>query len=746
MTCISFSPAEATTATALFERIFPEDESGPGATEIGVLNYVDRALSGAYVPLREMYRAGLAALDDSANQRFGLPFASLAPDQQDELVSAMEAGELTRFLTPDPAQFFEMVRAHVQEGLFADPLYGGNRDHKGWRLLGHPGIWLENSAEENLSTSPVTKDGEIRSLADLDLDDAAHELPSGYDPQRSVAPPDGPADVVLVGFGAVGSMIAPTLCQAGLDVVALEAGPYRASADFLPDELGQAYYGRANLGPKFGAEIPRWRIRAGEETVPATFSLGRMMNGVGGSVVHYGAWLRRFHPHHFHSRTRLDEQLGVERLPEDSTLADWPVTYEDLEPYYDRLEALVGIAGPNEGNPFIPRKQDFPMPPMRPFRLGQLFAQATREMNLHPYPVPVGVNTLPYNGRPATRYGAWDNGFGSRDGSKWHAGLDLVPRALASGRLDLRTGCRVVEILRDGPGRIRGVAYVDANGVRHIQEGKRVILCSYTFENIRLLFLSGDAPVSAPGNHSGQLGRHFMTKMFGHVNGSFPDQIFNRHTGPAAQGIILDDYLAESFDAPDRSFIGGATLGAEQQFLPLQISREALPPDVRRWGRPYKEHLLSWQHLGVVRIQPDTLPYRSNYLDLDPTHREESGLGLRRLRITYEMKRNEQRLAAWMEERAAEILERMGAARTWQGPRFTGVGSSHDLGGCRMGRDPAISVVDENLEVHGMPGLYVFGGAAFPSCPGINPTLTIWAVALRAAERLVEQATGRRSL
>jgi len=109
------------------------------------------------------------------------------------------------------------------------------------------------------------------------------------------------------------------------------------------------------------------------------------------------------------------------------------------------------------------------------------------------------------------------------------------------------------------------------------------------------------------------------------------------------------------------------------------------------------------------------------------------------VRVTYDLHRNEQRLSEWMEGRSEEILRAMGATTTWRGPRFTGVGSSHDMGGCRMGDDPATSVVDRDLAVHDTPGLYVFGGAAFPSCPGINPTLTIWAVCLRAAERLIER-------
>ncbi len=738
---ISLTPYEAATADALFERLFPADPTSAGAHAIGVVGYVDQALAGAYRHLANQYHLGLAALDQNAKARFGKRFTACTPAEQDTLLHALASGTLPQWQTPPQAAFFAMLRAHLQEGLFADPIYGGNAQKQGWATLGHPGVWLENSAAENLATTAVTKAGQIQSMADLGYQQTANaHAPTrvpGYDPQAAAGVPTAEVDVILVGMGAVGGLIAPLFAKAGLRVVALEAGPYRTKEHFIPDELGATYYCRANLGAKFAQEVPRWRRNAAEPTAEATFSLGRMVNGVGGSAVHYGAWLRRFHPHHFAPLTRIKERWGTDVLPAECTLADWPLQYHDLEPYYDRLDQLIGISGPAQV-PFIPRQQPHPMPPLRPFRLGEFFTAATEALGLHPYPVPVGINSEPYAGRPATTYTAWDNGFGSFNDAKWHPGLTTVPEALATGNLTLRTHCRVTQILTDQQGHARGVAYVDANGEAQEQLARTVILCSYTFENIRLLLLSGDNHhPNGLGNNQGQVGQHFMTKMFAHVDGYFPDLIFNRHTGPAAQGVILDDYLADDFDSLAHGFIGGATLGAEQQFLPIQISREALPADVPSWGAGYKAHLRQWQHFGVVRIQPDTLPYRTNFIDLDPRHRDQSGLGLPVLRITYDMRANEQRLADWMEGQAEVILERMGASKTWRGPRFTGVGSSHDLGGCRFGTDPTTTVLNTTLQVHDTPGLYVFGGAAFPSCPGINPTLTIWALCLHAAEQLV---------
>jgi gluconate 2-dehydrogenase alpha chain len=735
----SFNSTEARTLNAFFEQLFPADQESPGASSIGLLTYLDRALSGPYAKHLETYRLAIFALDQESQVRSGKLFADSTASQQGELVAALEQGKTTCFQAIEPKSFFELARGHLQEGLFCDPIYGGNRDHAGWRFLGHPGIWLENSAEENLTAKPVTKGGEIRSLKDVAFSCRAREPIPGYDPQRGASEPGAEADILLVGAGSVGSVVAPVFAKAGLKIVALEPGPFRMQADYLPDELGATYYCRANMGQKFLSEVPQWRRNDGEKTQEATFSLGRMMNSVGGSVIHYGGWLRRFHPHHFEMLSYVQNRWSQSILPEGCTLADWPVRYEELEPYYSLLEQEIGVAGDSSAQ-FVPRSMAFPMPPTRPFRLGEFFKNATEKMGLHPFPVPVGVNTIPYRNRPATGYSAWSNGFGSFTGEKWDPSLTSIPEALATGNLDLRTRCRVFRIGTDENGRANGVEYIDPLGNRRFQKARTVILSAYTFENLRLLFLSGDAKhPHGLGNNTHQLGKHFMTKMFAHVDGYVPGVIFNRHTGPAAQGMVLDDFFSSDFDSFKCGFIGGATLGAEQQFLPIQISREALPPGVQRWGRPYKDHLRRWQNFAVVRIQPDTLSYTNNFVELDPHQRDRSGLGLPVLRITYDLRENERRLADWMESKSEEILRGMGATRTWRGERFTGVGSSHDLGGARMGINPETSVVDPELRVHDTPGLYVYSGAAFPSCPGINPTLSLLALVYRAAERLAQR-------
>jgi gluconate 2-dehydrogenase alpha chain len=737
---LALSAAEALCVAAVFDRMFPSDEQDPGAREIGACTYLDRALAGAYREYLPVYRNGLALLDSVSRARYDVSFASAAESAQDDLIDDLERGTIPDWMVPDQSSFFELMRSHLQEGLFSDPAYGGNRDKLGWRFLGHPGIWLENSAEENLSPEPVTKGGRIQSLADvaatLRQRQREEQIP-GFDPQRGAAPAAVQADVVLVGVGGVGGFIAPVLAKAGLRVVGLEAGPYWRLEDFQPDELAATYYCRAEMGAKFKTETPRWRRNQLEATQELTFSLGRMMNGVGGSVIHYGGWLRRFPAHNFRLRTHAVECWGPSSIPEGSTVVDWPISYDDLHPYFTEVERIVGIGG-DEDNVFLRQDQSYPLPPTRPFRMGEMFIGAARSMGLHPHASPVGMTTRPYNGYPEMTYTAWNNGFGSWTGDKWHPGLTCVREALATGNFDLRTHCRVTRVLTDADGRARGVEYVDALGRRQTQMADTVILAAYTFENVRLLFLSGDnGHPSGLGNASGQLGKHFMSKMFPHVDGYFPDIVFNRHAGPAAQAVVIDDFLDASFDCGAHGFLGGSTLGAENQFLPIQISRETLPPDIPRWGKAYKEHLRDWQHWSVVRMQPEALSYTSNYLDIDPHHRDRSGLGMPVVRVTYDLQPNEQRLADFMAGQSEAILQAMGATKTWHGPRFTGAGSSHDVGGCRMGNDPAASVVDRTLQVHDTPGLYVFSGAVFPTCAGVNPTLTLWALCLKATRELI---------
>ncbi len=557
------------------------------------------------------------------------------------------------------------------------------------------------------------------------------------------------ADVCIVGLGAASGSAVHVLAEAGFRIVALEAGPWRTSDDYALDELRGSYHARAAMSDKFLAETPTWRRNTGEPTHPATFSLGRMINGVGGSYLHYGAWLRRFQPVEFRLRSHVLERYGEERLPEGTTLADWPVGYDDLEPYYGLAEQAMGVAGiPGNdrglpvagGNPFDGyRSSPYPLPPVRPCVGGQRFAAAATALGYHPFPVPVSLNTEPFEGRPACTYCGWCGGFGCFIDAKTTPALTTIPRAVRTGNLEVRTHCRALRINHDERGRAVSVDYLDARGERRTQRAGIVILSAYTFENVRLLLLSTSARFPRGlANNAGNVGRHFMTKQFANVNGLYEGESFNRYTGPAGQAVIFEDLNADNFDHGGLDFLGGATVSSEHQLQPIGLSRETLPPGVPRWGHRYKAHLLEhWNSIAVIRYQPSALPYARHRLDLDPHVRERSGLGLPVVRITYDLAPNEQRLAAFLEEKIEALHREMGATRIWRGPRWTGVCSSHDVGGLRMGLDPADSVVDPALMTHEVPNLFVLSGAVFPTCPGVNPSLTLQALVWRAAEGIV---------
>lgn len=737
---IALTRPEAAQAAVLFERMFPADRD-PGARAIGVTAYLDRALAGHDRDKREQYRTGLECLDDAARHRWGTPLTRCSAEEVDELISALQDGLLPTASPRAQQSFFAALLAHLQEGLFSDPVHGGNRGMAGWRFLGHPGVWLDHTHAENLGREPADKGGEIQGLTKIAAAESERFSRSEREPRRSSPQPsfsDG-ADVIIVGVGAVGGLVAPEFARAGLKVVGFEAGPWRQAGDYAPDELTYSPGARAAFSTKFMAERPTWRPDPDSPAVPARASLGHMVNGVGGSALHYGAMLRRYHPHHFRERSHLLALGGEQALPPGSTVSDWPIGYSELEAFYDRVEQMIGVSG-EAGNPFVPRSSPFPMPGLRGFRLGEQFRDAALALGLHPYTCPVGINSRPYDGRPTTRYNTWELTLGANNEAKWHPGNSSVPAALATGNFELRTDCRVVRILTDADGRACGVEYVDSDGERRRQEAKVVILSAYTLENVRLMFLSAD--LHRPhglGNNRGQLGRHTMSRMFNSVYGEVPGEHFNLHTGSVAQNMLLEDFQAESFDCVRHGFAGGATLGAENGGLPIAVSRTALPPEVPCWGAGYKNHLRGWQSRAFIRIQADALPYEHHLVELDPDYRESTDLALPRLRITHRLEPNELALHRFMVERAREILERMGASRIWAGPSYTGVLSSHELGGCRMGTDPMASVVDPALEVHDTPSLFVYSGAAFPSGCGINPSLTLFALALRAADQLIDR-------
>ena len=735
--------AERRTLETLFERMFPASVTGPGANAIGASFYLDHALHGPYADAVETYRMVFSGLDAASGG-----FADASEAQQHAAIAALEAGTLPGLREERPGVVFDLVLRHLREGLFGDPIHGGNRDMLGWRMVGFPGVEPGYSLEQQQldhEHAPAS-----RTLRDLQ--------PDALPPPPRTAAADGPhhaegrdpwgeADVVIVGGGAVGGFLARKLVQGGLRVVMLEAGPTRTGREHRMDELSATAFRNEGGAAKFNLEVPTWRRNARDRATRAIRSQG-LETALGGNSIAWGAVAMRFYEDDFNVRSATIARYGAGRIPRDVTLADWPLSYADLAPFYDEAEDLLGVSGQawndivgeRAGNPFeAPRARSYAMPALRTSGLGALFRDAARASGYHPFPLPAAILTEPFRGRAACTYCSFCSRFGCHVDAKASAQNTVLPEALETGRLRIVTGARVLRVLTDESGRATSVLYRQQDGLERVQSGGTIVLATYTFENVRLLLRStGQRHERGLGNETGQVGRHYMTRQQPSVHGVFGGRILNRFTGPTAQAMAIADFSADHFDHGELGFIRGGRIAAFNQYLPTEASG-VLPPDVPRWGMPWRDFFVdAYRRTAMLFIDPEIMPYENNRLDLDPDHVDDLGQPV--TRITFDIGDNEHRLIDYLQDKADAMLQRMGATRIWRRPHLTGPISTHDVGGTRMGHEAEHAVVDAYGRVHDTPGLVVLGGSTFVSLPAVNPFLSILALALRAGDKILEDA------
>jgi gluconate 2-dehydrogenase alpha chain len=534
-------------------------------------------------------------------------------------------------------------------------------------------------------------------------------------------------EVLIIGLGAAGGIAADVLTSAGIPVTALEAGPRLRAEQYELDELHNDVHAWMSL-PKALDERPSWRATDAEEAEAAPWPT-LMVNAVGGSTVHYPGLSARFQTWNFATR----ERYGEGAIPAGSTLADWPLRYDELEPYYDRVEHAIGVAGAG-GHFDAPRSRDYPMAPLRRTGWTELTADAARSLGWHPFPAPAAINSVPYNGNPECTYCGFCTGNGCYRNAKGSAELTVIPRAEATGLLRIETGARVTSIEVGRDGLASGARYVK-DGVERFIAARTVLLCAFVYENTRLLLVSGLA------NDAGQVGRHYMAHVTPFAFGLFPDRRLNLFTGPWSQATCVEDFNADNFDHAGLGFVGGATLTAAHEVKPIAAASAPLPPSVPRWGAGWKAWLrANAQSIGSVGAQCESLSYEDTLLDLDPVRTDPFGVPV--VRVTHRVHDNEERSAAFMLGRLHEWLRAAGASETWQ-PREPMVEARHCYGGTRMGEDPARSVVDRFGFAHEVPNLGVLGASTFPTTGGINPTLTVQALAWRTAGELAARSGGR---
>ncbi|MBS7810126.1 GMC family oxidoreductase [Roseococcus pinisoli] len=570
-------------------------------------------------------------------------------------------------------------------------------------------------------------------------------------------------DVVVVGLGWTGSIMSLELARAGLNVVAIERGPWRdTAADFPPatsaDELRYAV--RQDLFLRPAQETLTFRNNISQNALPirrwGSFLPG---NGVGGAGVHWNGHTWRWHPWDFTHRSSTIERYGADFLPPDNMMQDWGITYDELEPFYDRFEYLCGIAGKagnlrgviqEGGNPFEgPRQREYPTPPMRLTQAPTMFEKAARELGWHPFPNPSANMSQAYTNSYGCRlapctYCGFCERFGCGNYSKASPQTCVLPALVRQSNFEARTECQVTKVNLSADGkRATGVTYRDTSGREWEQPAEMVLLCAYQLFNVRLLLLSGIGTPYDPRTGEGTVGRNYAYQITGGATGFFPgERHFNPFVASGSEGIVVDDFNDDNFDHTQVGFVGGSSVAC----IPTNgrpILNRPVPEGTLRWGSAWKRATHeNYNRTASVGIQGSVMPYRGAYLDLDPTYKDPLGLPL--LRLTFDFQENERKLRRFGVDRCIEAVRAMGADRVIRN-EITGpydivpYQSTHTTGGAIMGADPKTSVVNKYCQSWDVPNVFMAGASLFPMNAGFNPTGTVGALAYWAVDAIRER-------
>ena len=567
-----------------------------------------------------------------------------------------------------------------------------------------------------------------------------------------------PVDAVLVGFGWTGAIMAQQLCDAGLNVVALERGAaHDTSADFATtfdqDEL--RYMWRHHLFQDVARSTLTVRNSVGQVALPmrhlGAFLLG---TGVGGAGVHWNAQIWRALETDFRARSHNAQRYGAAAVA-DLTVQDWPVTYADLEPHYTTFDRLCGtsgkagnLAGVRQpgGNPFEgPRSQEYPTPPM-PLTYGPtLFAAAAAGLGRHPFTHPSGNLSVPYTNPLGVQMGrctycGFCEKFGCGNYSKASPQASIIPYVLSKPNFTLRSGAEVLRVERTPDGkRATGVTYVDDAGHDHFQPADLVVLCAYQMHNVHLMLLSGIGKPYDPHSGEGVVGKNYAYQTMSSVEVFFDDKLINPFIGAGSHAAVIDDFNGDNFDHGGLGFIGGAYIAAHVTGgRPIEMART--PEGVPAWGLEWKRSVArNYLRSFNISIHGSSYAQRGNYLDLDPTYRDAFGRPMRRM--TFDFPENDVRMSNYLTDRAIEVARAMNPSALKVKrlkPPFDIVPyqTTHTIGGTMMGDTPRDSVTNRFSQSWDVSNVFVTGAGLFPQNFGYNPTATVAALAYLSADAI----------
>jgi choline dehydrogenase-like flavoprotein len=509
--------------------------------------------------------------------------------------------------------------------------------------------------------------------------------------------------VVIIGSGAGGGTLANELCQKGIKVVVLEAGATQSSETFINDEW-KSFKQLAWLDQR--TTSGNWRVAKDFPNLPAW-----ICKTVGGTTTHWAGASLRFQEHEFKTRSTYGDVKGA-------NLMDWPVTLEELAPYYDRAEDKMGVTR-THGIAGLPGNNNFRV----------LYAGATKLGYSEVHTGNMAINSAPRDDRsPCLQLGFCFQGC--KSGAKWSTLYTELPKAERTGNLDLRPESHVTRIEHDRKGKVTGVVYRDKQGREQRQKARIVAVAGNSIETPRLLLLSASNLFKdGLANSSGQVGRNYMRHVTGSVYGLFKDPV-HMYRGTVMAGVVKD----EARNDPRRGFVGGYEM--ETLSLGLPFLAAFLNPGA--WGEDVTEYLDNYTHLAGMWLVGEDMPRETNRVTLHKTLKDKWGSPIPN--VHYDDHDNDLALRDHAFTQGQRVYEAAGALKSFRTPPYP---STHNLGTCRMGKSARDSVCNAHGQTHDIANLFISDGSQFTTGGAENPTLTIVTLAIRQAEYIAKQMAAR---
>lgn len=506
------------------------------------------------------------------------------------------------------------------------------------------------------------------------------------------------ADICIVGAGAAGGVLAYELSKAGLKAVVIEAGPFwDPQTDFASDELSMTHLGWQDT-----------RIVSG--TNPLQMGHNNSGRGVGGGTTHFTGVFLRLHESDFRTKT------------EDGVGEDWPITYHDLSPYYDKIEKEIAVSGPKEF-PWGAFHGPYPYPEREPISANaEVFRIGCEKLGIRSVVAPLAINSAPFDGRPP----CINRGFcnqGCMPNAKFSTLIHHIPKAIQNGA-EVISESMVTQVLADKEGLVTGVTFIH-DGQTYEQKARIVILSNFVVETPRLLLNSSNAQFpEGLANSSGWVGKSIMVHSSNDVYGKFPEEI-RLYKGTPVLATTQDFYETDH----SRGFARGYTLHAHGS-RPVEMAK-GISKSGKLWGSSLRKAMLDYNFYGRVTLVGEVLPNPENCVVLSE-EKDEYGMSIPHISFSYGD--NDNRLIAHAVSKMNEIIQAAGGI-----PEFVTDDTAHLMGGCRMGNNPKTSVTNSFGQTHDIPNLFICSASLFVTSGGGNPTNTVMALAARTADYIIDQ-------